>query len=72
MNSASPSYTATPRPDADLELPAPVYFLREGQVWRLARDGKTQQQITREAAAVESFDVSPVDGALVYSQPVNR
>jgi hypothetical protein len=36
------------------------------QIWCLARDGKTQQQITREAAAVESFDVSPVDGALVY------
>ena len=64
--SPSPPYTVTPQPETDFELPAPVYFLREGQVWRLARDGKTQQQITHEAAAVESFDVSPVDGALVY------
>ncbi len=64
--SPSASHTVTPQPEADFELPAPVYFLREGQIWYLARDGKTQQQITREAAAVESFDVSPVDGALVY------
>jgi hypothetical protein len=36
------------------------------QIWCLARDGKAQRQITREVAAVESFDVLPVDGALVY------
>jgi Tol biopolymer transport system component len=64
--SPAPLYTATPQPGTDFELPAPVYFLRGGQVWRLARDGQTQQQITHEAAAVESFDASPVDGALVY------
>jgi Tol biopolymer transport system component len=62
---ASPN-TPTPQPRTDLELPAPLYFLRQGQVWRLARDGNTQQQITREAAAIDSFDVSTVDGALVY------
>jgi len=64
--SPSPPHTVTPQPETDFELPAPVYFLREGQVFRLSRDGETQQQITREAVAVESFDVSPVDGALVY------
>jgi hypothetical protein len=64
--SSSPPYPVTPQPEADFELPAPVYFLREGQIWCLARDGKTQRQITHEAAAVESFDVSLVDGALVY------
>ena len=64
--SPSPPHTVTLSPGTDFELPAPVYFLRDGQVWRLARDGKTQQQITREAEAVESFDVSPVGGALVY------
>jgi hypothetical protein len=47
-------------------LPAPLYYLREGQVWRLAQDGESQQQITHEAAPVDSFDVSPIDSALVY------
>lgn len=62
----SPPPTQTPQPDPNFELPAPVYYLRHSQIWRLARDGQTQQQITREAAGIESFDVSPADGALVY------
>ncbi len=61
--SPSLSYPVTPQPEADFELPAPVYFLREGQIWYLARDGKTQQQITREAAAVESFDFMATSAA---------
>jgi Tol biopolymer transport system component len=64
--SPSPPHTRTLQPGTDFELPAPVYFLRGGQIWRLAADGQTQQQITRETAAVESFDVSPGDAALVY------
>ena len=47
-------------------LPAPLYYLGEGQIWRLAQDGESQQQITDEAAPVDSFDVSPIDSALAY------
>lgn len=47
-------------------IPADVYFLRDGQIWLLARDGQTQRQITRETKSIERFDVSPVDGTLVY------
>ncbi len=58
--------TPTPPPLPDFILPAPIYFLREGQIWRLACSGQTAHQITHEATAVESFDVSPADGSLVY------
>ena len=58
--------TATVPTGVDFTLPAPVYFLRAGQIWRLARDGATRQQITREASPITDFDVSAADGALVY------
>jgi len=61
--------TPTPSPAAVLPavaLVAPVYLIRQGQVWRLERDGRTQQQITAEPAGVESLDVSPLDNSLVY------
>ena len=61
-----PIPTDKPQPQADFQLPAPVYLLREGQIWRLEHDGITQRQITHEPAPVNSFDVSPVDGGLVY------
>jgi hypothetical protein len=48
------------------QLPSPLYYLREGQIWRLARDGESQQQITDEAAPVDSFDISPIDSTLAY------
>ncbi|MBN1318637.1 MAG: hypothetical protein JXA42_24360 [Anaerolineales bacterium] len=63
------SQPATPTPFpvvTDVSLPADVYFLRDGQIWRLARDGKNQQQITSESSPVVSMDVSTVHGALVY------
>jgi len=49
-------------------LPASLYFIstRNNQIWRLERDGVTATQITREAFDIDSFDMSPVDGALVY------
>ncbi len=60
----------TPSPEAPPVLPAPLYFLadRTGtfQVWRVAVDGVTVQQITDEPAQVDMFDVSPADGTLAY------
>lgn len=53
-------------------LPAPLLFIRAGQIVRLERDARTITQITSEQAgqadmlAVIDFDVSPVDGSLVY------
>jgi hypothetical protein len=38
----------------------------EGQIWRLARNGESAQQITHEAMPVDSFDVSPIDSTLAY------
>jgi hypothetical protein len=59
--------TAAPTAAAGL-LPAPIYFISTAgeQLWRLAPDGRTLTQITTERAPVTEFDVSPVDGALVY------
>jgi Tol biopolymer transport system component len=49
-------------------LPSPVYFIstQDEQLWRIASDGRTLTQLTREAAPVTGFDVFPGDGALVY------
>jgi hypothetical protein len=48
-------------------LPAPAYFLgSDSQIWRLAADGATLTQITRETAPVRYFDVSSGNGALAY------
>ncbi len=59
---------ATPVPDL---LPHSLYYLNHveaglTQVYRLAKDGKTVHQITFEPADVGNFDVSPVDGSVVY------
>ncbi|MCC7358996.1 MAG: PD40 domain-containing protein [Anaerolineales bacterium] len=64
---AAPEPTATVALAADV-LPRAVYFLAaaDGQVWRLAADGRTLTQITHERAAISEFDLSPVDGALAY------
>jgi hypothetical protein len=60
-----PEPTATPEAGP---LPAPLYFIAaaDGQIWRVERNGDTATQITHEAEAVTYFDVSPVDGMLVY------
>src|SRR5512143_4135720 len=67
---AQPSPAPTPSSVPDL-LPHSLYFLRNDkagllQVFRLAKDGKTLQQITYEPAPVGSFDVSPLDGSVAY------
>ena len=36
------------------------------QVFRLEKDGKTVTQLTFEPSTVEEFDVSPVDGSIVF------
>lgn len=54
-------------------LPAPLYFIDNGQIQRLERDGQTTRTITAEIAAAGSFlalsdfDVSPADGSLAYA-----
>ncbi|GIW02985.1 hypothetical protein [Roseiflexus sp.] len=63
--------TEMPAP-ANAVLPAPLYVLDTGQIVRIERDGVTRKQITNEAPpapdalAIVQFDVSPVDGTLVY------
>jgi Tol biopolymer transport system component len=47
-------------------LPAPLYFLSNGQIQRLETDGTTLTQLTLESAPITAFDVSPIDARLVY------
>ncbi|PWB69424.1 MAG: hypothetical protein C3F07_19485 [Anaerolineales bacterium] len=64
--------TETPVPTAEDELlPHSFYYLGNDnagllQVFRIERDGVTQKQITSEPVNVSSYDVSPVDGSVVY------
>lgn len=53
-------------PQEPLTLPAPLYYLQDGQIWRLSVDMQTQQQITQETAPIDSFDISPASGMLAY------
>jgi len=52
-------------------LPHTMYFLNNDgagivQVYRLERDGKSLTQLTFEPVKVEDYDVSTVDGSVVY------
>jgi len=47
-------------------LPAPVYFLQSGQVCSLNGYGLAVSQITNESISIESFDVSPTTGDIVF------
>jgi Tol biopolymer transport system component len=58
--------TPTPIPEPEIVLPAPVYFLSDGQIQRLETDGLTLTQLTQEAEPITDFDVSPIDASLVY------
>lgn len=70
--SASPAVASAAPDTAEGPLPAPLLYLREGQIVRLERDARTVTQITNEQPgqadilAVIDFDVSPVDGSLAY------
>lgn len=57
---------STQTPQDSFSLPAPLYYLHEGQIWRLSADTSSQQQITQEDAPIDAFDLSPVDGSLVF------
>jgi hypothetical protein len=61
--------TSTPEPTAEPAalLPAPVYLLDDGQIWRMERDGKTRRQITFESSAIFNFDIGTTDNALTYA-----
>ena len=69
---ASPAPTQPPAPTpVPGALPQPLYYLNKDadgrmQVFRLAQDGRTVQQITFEPADVDDLDLSPVDGSLAY------
>lgn len=47
-------------------LPAPLYYKKDGQIWRLSADAQTQQQITDDRSPVDDFDYSPANQMLVY------
>jgi Tol biopolymer transport system component len=71
---ASPAPVTTSAPPSGTSdlLPHPLYYLNNDsagflQVYRLATDGKTVQQITFEPSNVETYDISPVDGSVAYT-----
>ena len=47
-------------------LPHTFYYLAEGQVFRMERDGQTVTQLTAEPVNVTDYDVSLVDGSIAY------
>ena len=66
------SLTQVPAPTQTLgQLPRSLYFLKNDgaglkQVHRLEKDGVTVTQLTFEPANVDDYDVSQVDGSVVY------
>ncbi len=56
---------ATPVADQSL-LPRSLYYLANGQIFRMEPDGTTQTQLTAEPVNVLDYDVSLQDGSLVY------
>jgi hypothetical protein len=67
---SAPAPTALPQPTTAAPtsalLPAPLYFLRDGQIWQLEPDGATLSQLTAEILPIGEYDVDPRDGALAY------
>ncbi|MFN8427336.1 MAG: hypothetical protein U0X87_13905 [Anaerolineales bacterium] len=71
MQALTPSSPDSPTPQPTGLLPHSLYFINNdnagiAQVFRLEADGKTTTQITFEPSAVNSYDVSQVDGSVVY------
>jgi len=63
--------TPEPAAPADALLPHTFYFLGTDpagltQVFRIERDGKTQNQLTFEPESVKDYDVSLADGSVAY------
>lgn len=71
-----PSQESEPTPDMSVatgqrsqepfSLPAPLYYLQEGQIWRLDADTQTPIQITQEDAPIDAFDISPSNGMFAF------
>lgn len=70
---ASPLPTAVPsRPGL---LPGSLYFLSQAeqgtmQIWKIAADGVSQEQVTSEPESITDFDISPATGVLA-NQPAS-
>lgn len=66
---AAPTSNPTLPPPQDLPpvLPAPLYYLADGQIWRMERDGVNTRQITFESSAIAEFDLAALNNALVYA-----
>lgn len=47
-------------------LPHALYYQSQGQVFRMEQDGQTITQLTFETVDVAGYDVSLVDGSMVY------
>lgn len=63
----TPTATVPAPPQPQSVLPAPLYFLNEsGQIARMESDGLYVATLTNETQPITSFDVSPVDGHLIY------
>jgi hypothetical protein len=67
----APAPTVAPQPTAPAPaaalLPAPVYLLDGGQIWRMERDGQTRRQLTFESSEILDFDIGATDNALAYA-----
>jgi len=50
----------------ELLLPAPLFFLENGQIWQLNKDGKSSIQVANEADPIIEFDLSVKGDRLVY------
>lgn len=48
------------------KLPAHLYYLHEGQIWRLDQDGQDISQITQERIAIDAFDFNPHTQKFVF------
>ncbi len=47
-------------------LPASLYFIKEGQIFRIEPGGINAYPVTRCVSPVDGFDVSPIDSSLVF------
>src|SRR4026209_3025873 len=64
--SSSFEVVGTQPPPSGSLLPHALYYLADGQVFRMDRDGKTKTQLTFEPVDVTDYDVSLADGGVVY------
>lgn len=70
-NTPLPEPTATLTPEPPAILPRSLYYLAQdangkSQIFRMSRDGTAITQITFEQDGVGGFDISPIDGTIVY------